>query len=53
VPGTSLATGQAAGVAAALAVRSGQTLRTVGIEAVRDALRRQGGMVSAPANSAT
>jgi glycine/D-amino acid oxidase-like deaminating enzyme len=53
VPGTSLATGQAAGVAAALAVRSGQTLRTVGIEALRDALRRQGGMVSAPANSAT
>ncbi len=51
VPGTSLATGQAAGVAAALAVRSGQTPRTVGIEALRDALRRQGAMVSAPAKS--
>ena len=53
VPGTSLATGQAAGVAAALAVRSGQTPRTVGIKALRDALRGQGAMVSTPAKSAT
>ena len=53
VPGTSLATGQAAGVAAALAVQSGLIPRAVNIEALRDALRRQGAMVSAPAKSAT
>ncbi|MFM8535191.1 MAG: FAD-dependent oxidoreductase [Acidimicrobiia bacterium] len=52
VPGTSLATGQAAGVAAALAVRSGKNLRALEVGALREALLRQGARVSAPAKSA-
>jgi hypothetical protein len=49
VPGTSLATGQAAGVAAALSVRSGVTPRALAVDTMRHTLRQQGAMVSAPA----
>jgi len=51
VPGTSLATGQAAGVAAALAVQSGKIPRAVSVETLRETLIRQGAMVSAPAKA--
>ncbi|MES2692267.1 MAG: FAD-dependent oxidoreductase [Verrucomicrobiota bacterium] len=46
VPGTSLATGQAAGVAAALAARAGIAVRALDTEQLRDALRGQGAIVS-------
>ncbi len=49
VPGTSLATGQAAGVAAALAVRAGLPPRAVPVEELRAALLKQGAIVSARA----
>lgn len=42
-------TGQAAGVAAALAVRSGQRVKDVPVEAVRAELRRQGAFLLPPA----
>jgi glycine/D-amino acid oxidase-like deaminating enzyme len=48
VPGTSLATGQAAGVAAALAVRDGVPLRRVNVARLREVLMQQGAVVSAP-----
>lgn len=47
VPGTSLATGQAAGVAAALAVKEGVAPRGVAAEPLRVALRAQSAIVSA------
>jgi glycine/D-amino acid oxidase-like deaminating enzyme len=47
VPGTSLATGQAAGVAAALAVRDGVAPRQVNVARLREALAQQGAFVSA------
>jgi glycine/D-amino acid oxidase-like deaminating enzyme len=47
VPGTSLATGQAAGVAAALAARAGILVRAVAPETLRTALLAQGAIVSA------
>lgn len=46
VPGTSLATGQAAGVAATLAVREGVSVRAVDVEKLRALLRQQGAIVS-------
>ncbi|WP_119678026.1 FAD-dependent oxidoreductase [Indioceanicola profundi] len=42
---TAVATGQAAGVAAALAVRTGRTPRDVPVEEVRAELRRQGAII--------
>ncbi len=53
VPGTSLATGQAAGVAAALAVRANVPLRRLDVALLRDRLRRQGAVVSAPGRTAS
>jgi len=53
VPGTSLATGQAAGVAAALASRKGISLRTLDISELRTILQSQGGIVSAPCLKST
>jgi succinate dehydrogenase/fumarate reductase flavoprotein subunit len=47
VPGTSLATGQAAGVAAALAAREGVPLRHVNVSRLREVLVQQGAVVSA------
>jgi succinate dehydrogenase/fumarate reductase flavoprotein subunit len=52
VPGTSLATGQAAGVAAALAARTGSTLRQLEFPAVKQALIAQGAIVSVPSSAA-
>jgi glycine/D-amino acid oxidase-like deaminating enzyme len=52
VPGTSLATGQAAGVAAALAVRDRVTPRQVNVARLREALVQQGALVSARRKSA-
>lgn len=46
VPGTSLATGQAAGVAAALAARRGVAVRNVDTGELREELHRQGAIVS-------
>lgn len=46
VPGTSLATGQAAGLAAALATKNGGDLRALDPEALRSALREQGAIIS-------
>lgn len=46
VPGTSLATGQGAGVAAALAARTAGPVRSVPIEGLRAALRGQGAIVA-------
>lgn len=48
VPGTSLATGQAAGVAAAQAVQSGIHARNLPIEKLRAALKAQGAVVTVP-----
>jgi len=48
VPGTSLATGQAAGVAAALASRNRISLRELNIVELRKILQSQGAIVSAP-----
>jgi succinate dehydrogenase/fumarate reductase flavoprotein subunit len=53
VPGTSLATGQAAGVAAALAARENTTPRRLATATLRDALRAQRAIVSRPARSST
>ena len=50
VPGTSLATGQAAGVAAALAAARGGSARTLDPAALRAELARQGAIVSTPAS---
>jgi len=47
VPGTSIATGQAAGVAAALAARAGVVPRRIDVAALRDTLRAQRAIVSA------
>lgn len=47
VPGTSLATGQAAGVAAALAASAKVEPRAVDIEDLRSTLRQQGAIISA------
>ena len=47
VPGTSMATGQAAGVAAALSAKTGNSPRALDVEALRDELRRQGAIISA------
>lgn len=52
VPGTSLATGQAAGVAAALAVREGVMARDVNVGRLRELLRGQGAVVTAPRRAA-
>ena len=49
VPGTSIATGQAAGVAAALAARGGVSPRRVDVTALRERLRAQRAIVSASA----
>ena len=46
VPGTSLATGQAAGVAAALAAQEKRNVRVIDIAVLREALRAQGAIVS-------
>ena len=46
VPGTSLATGQAAGVAAALAAQSQASVRGLEISAVQRALQEQGAIIS-------
>lgn len=46
VPGTSLATGQAAGVAAALAASSKLEPRAINIDELRTALRQQGAIIS-------
>lgn len=48
VPGTSLATGQAAGVAAAIASRQGISLRKLDIRHLRATLIAQGAIVSPP-----
>lgn len=48
VPGTSLATGQAAGVAAALSAAAGVAPRDVDVAAVQRALAAQGAILSAP-----
>ena len=53
VPGTSLATGQAAGVAAALAARAKIPPREVDTAALRAALRAQGAIVSVNPAAAT
>ena len=45
VPGTSMATGQAAGVAAAIAAREGMAARSVASEALRAELARQGAIL--------
>jgi hypothetical protein len=52
VPGTSLATGQAAGVAAALAVQAGVAVRRVDVGRLRETLRQQGAVVSAKVKTA-
>ncbi len=46
VPGTSMATGHAAGLAAALSVRSGVTARRVDTRKLQDELLRQGAILS-------
>lgn len=46
VPGTSLATGQAAGVAAALVARDGGTARTVNLDHLQAELHAQGAIVA-------
>lgn len=48
VPGTSLATGQAAGVAAAIAAKEKTSVRHVNIAKLRKMLREQGAILSAP-----
>lgn len=48
VPGTSLATGQAAGVAAALLVRGRRAVRELDPRALQDALRAAAALVSVP-----
>ena len=48
VPGTSLATGQAAGVAAALAVRTRKSLRALDPATLQAALRADAANVTAP-----
>lgn len=47
VPGTSLATGQAAGVAAAIAAREGVSPREIDVAALRQTLKDQGAILSA------
>lgn len=47
VPGTSLATGQAAGVAAAIAAKEGITPREIDVSALRRILKEQGAILSA------
>jgi hypothetical protein len=53
VPGTSLATGHAAGVAAALCAQSGVTPRALSPELLRERLRAQGAIISAECESHT
>ncbi|MSU25140.1 MAG: FAD-dependent oxidoreductase [Opitutus sp.] len=52
VPGTSLATGQAAGVAAALSARAGGNVRDLDVHLLRAALREQCAIVSVPGTDA-
>lgn len=47
VPGTSLATGQAAGVAAAIAAREGASPREIDVSTLRRILKEQGAILSA------
>jgi hypothetical protein len=47
VPGTSMATGQAAGAAAALCAKNGCLPRAIDVAALREELRRQGAIISA------